>query len=662
MEREIPLEHESQAREDTGSYNVSEAGRGGITVRGFVLGTLVSAAIGTGVAYADTVIRGCRVAQDFGSPVAVFFLILIAILLNPLMGWLRRSWYLSHADVSLVYIMALLAAAIPSMGLTSFFVPFLSGAQYYATPENRWADLFMEHVPDWLVPHDPQSIKNFYEGNPSTDIAWSAWLPPLLAWATFLLALYLVMIAIMVILRRQWMDYERLLYPLMQPSLAMIAQERERLMPPLFRSYLFWIGLAVPAAVGAVNALHAYYPIVPAIELYGRMRILHETTLIRPSLSFTAIGFTYFLSQDIALGIWVLNLIAKMQEGAFNVLGVSSNESMEWVTVPILAHQNMGAMSMFVLFGLWMGRRHLAAVLRKAFKGDPSVEDEDEMMSYRTAVFTVLGGGLFMWWWLGQTGLPLWAAGLTLFMAFVIFLGLTRMVTEGGFFITRAPMNPGNFMVSGFGVDALGGQGVTALGYSWCWAGEMRIFVMAACANSLKIAEQYIRGNRRMLLWAMLVAILVSAIGSIWVQIAVGYHYGAINMGGFYTGLVKYPFNFISRHMANGTELNWAGWLWSAYGALLMWALMIAKQRFLWWPIHPMSLPISAMWMTDVIVLSVFISWLIKGIILKYGGPKLYNQGKPFFIGLVAGQFGSMCVWAVIDYFTGMTDNLVYWL
>ena len=93
-----------------------------------------------------------------------------------------------------------------------------------------------------------------------------------------------------------------------------------------------------------------------------------------------------------------------------------------------------------------------------------------------------------------------------------------------------------------------------------------------------------------------------------------------------------------------------------------MWVLMMAKQRFMWWPIHPMGLPISAMWMTDTIMLSVFISWGIKGLILKHGGLKLYNKGKPFFIGLVAGQFSAMGFWLVVDYFTGMMDNRGFWL
>ena len=632
----------------------------GVTGRAFLIGTAASLFVGVGVIYGDNVIRGSRMAQDFASPIALLLLFVMVALLNPLIGWLRRSWYLTTSEITLVYIMALAAATIPSMGLTSFFIPYLSGAQYYATPENRWADLFMGHVPDWMVPQDTKAIQDFYEGNPHGAIAWDAWLPPLIAWAPFLLALFLVMIAGMVILRRQWMNHERLAYPLMQPSLAMIAQEKGRLLTPLFSRLPFWVGLSIPFAVGCFIALHDYDPSVPDIPLYTSLPFFHRTALLIPHLSFATIGFTYFLSRDISLGIWLLNLIAKLQESALRYMGITSNESMEWVTVPLLAHQNMGAMTVFVLWGLWLGRRHLRTVFRKAFRGDAQIDDSDEMMSYRAAVFTLLGGGGFMWWWLCQTGLAPWSAGLTLFVAFVIFVGLTRMVTEGGFFITRAPMNPGNFMVSGFGVEALGSHGVTALGYTFVWAGELRIFLMAACANALKIAEQHIRGSQRMLLWAMLTAILVSAIGSVWMQVALGYSYGAINLSGFFRGLVHYPFNFTARNLLNPTGPVWQGWVWTAYGGGLMGLLMWFKQRYLWFPIHPLSLPISSMWMTDSIMLSVFLSWSIKGLMLKYGGGPLYQKGKPLFIGLVVGQFVSMGFWVVVDFFTGMTDNVVY--
>ncbi len=652
--------------------------RQGITARAFALGAVMSLVVGAGVAYADNVIRGSWMAIDFGSPVALFLLFVIAVGLNPLLGALKGSWQLSTSEVALVYIMTLVAASIPSMGLTGFFLPYLSGAQYYASPENGWVGLFIGHVPDWFVPHDDQAIKSFYEGNPKElggKIAWTAWMPALLAWIPFLVSLYLVMIAIMVILRRQWIDHERLVYPLMQPPLAMIEQEPGRPFPAIFRSWIFWIGVAIPFSVGAINALHAYYEFIPRIELSGSLSIFRRTTSLRPTLSFSIIGLTYFLSRDVALGIWVFNLLAKTQEGVFNILGVTSNERMEWVTVPILAHQAIGAMTVFVLMGLWMGRRHLATVARLAWSGGEqkptsttdgssaaspgSTDEAQEIFTYRTAVLLLVGGTAFMWWWLWKSGMPFWAVGILLFVAFIIFIGLTRMVTEGGFFITRAPMNPGNFMISGFGVESMGVAGVTSLGYTFVWAGEMRIFVMAACANALKVAE-CIRGSRRPLLWAMLTAILISAVSSVWVELSLCYQHGGINLSSFYTGLVHYPFNFISRHVTNGTPVNWAGWLWTAYGGGLMALLMVAKQRFVWWPIHPMSLPVSSMWMTDTIVLSVFISWMIKGVILKFGGPALYRKGRPLFIGLVVGQFVAMGFWVVVDYLTGMTDNVVY--
>ena len=651
---------------------MTDTATGDITARAFILGAILSLVVGAGIAIADSLVRGSYLAIDNGSPVAFFLLFLLVAILNPLLGILRRSWQLKPAEVALVYIMTLLAASIPSMGLTAFLLPYLSGAQYYATPENEWASLFLQHVPDWMVPHDAGAIKSFFEGNPrGASIPWSAWLPALLAWLPFLIALYLVMISVAVILRRQWMDNERLVYPLMQPSLAMIEQRPGGLLAPVLRSGIFWLGMAIPFAIGAVNGLHAYYEFVPEIQLRGTWPIFRGTTVLRVSLSFAAVGFSYFLSRDVALGIWVFNLLAKTQEGAFNVLGVTSDERMEWVTVPILAHQSIGAMLVFVMMGLWAGRRHLRSVVRSALHGAGAYHagtgcaeggrEAEEMLSYRTALLLILGGVTVMWFWLWQSGMPAWAAAVMLFMALVLFIGVTRMVTEGGFFITRAPMNAGNFMVSGFGVETLGPAGVVATGYSFVWAGEMRIFVMVACANALKVAG-FIKGGRRVLLWAMLTAILISAISSVWVTLSLCYEHGAINLSAFYTTFVHYPFNFISRHLADNTAVSWGGWLWSAYGGVLMGVLMLAKQRFLWWPIHPMSLPISSMWPTDMIVLSVLLSWILKSVILKFGGPALFQRLKPFFIGLVAGQFSSMGFWVIVDFLTGMSGNVVYLL
>ena len=74
------------------------------------------------------------------------------------------------------------------------------------------------------------------------------------------------MISIAVILRKQWVDHERLTYPMMQLPIAMIEDDegpRPSLIKPLFRDWLFWAGFALPFIVGLNNGLMRYFPLDP---------------------------------------------------------------------------------------------------------------------------------------------------------------------------------------------------------------------------------------------------------------------------------------------------------------------------------------------------------------------------------------------------------------
>ncbi len=55
--------------------------------------------------------------------------------------------------------------------------------------------------------------------------------------------------------------------------------------------------------------------------------------------------------------------------------------------------------------------------------------------------------------------------------------------------------------------------------------------------------------------------------------------------------------------------------------------------------------------------LAVFIAWIVKGVILKYGGITLFNRLKPFFLGLILGEAVVAGVWVIIDYFADMHHN-----
>ena len=286
-----------------------------------------------------------------------------------------------------------------------------------------------------MIPRGENVARYFFEGLPEgAAIPWAAWVLPLTYWYGFFLVLSAAMICTMVILRKQWVDREKLAYPLVQVPMEMIQREQGRAIGrAFFANKAMWLGFAFAFVLLSVNGLHAYFPEVPGITRTASLPLFRDTVRLDLWFSPPWIGFFYFVNLDISASIWVFYILTTVQRGIFNVIGLQSTERMDlYSREPYLAHQGMGAMIVFVLIGLWVSRGHLRVVWRKAWHGDPDVEDADEIMSYRQATFGLLAS-------LGLVGLGLWMAGLPplgvamfIFGAMVLFLGLTRVVAEGG--------------------------------------------------------------------------------------------------------------------------------------------------------------------------------------------------------------------------------------
>ena len=90
--------------------------------------------------------------------------------------------------------------------------------------------------------------------------------------------------------------------------------------------------------------------------------------------------------------------------------------------------------------------------------------------------------------------------------------------------------------------------------------------------------------------------------------------------------------------------------------------LMFLRQRFVWWPLHPLGFPIGANHMMNTVWFNVFLAWSIKSLILRYGGGNAYRRSQAFFLGLIAGQMCTNGIWLVVDYFTGKIGNPIFHL
>jgi hypothetical protein len=631
----------------------------GVSGRAVLLGLLGSLIIAMGEPFGVLVLRGSPMGADFSTGAAIFLFLPLTLMLNPLvrlLGWpaLRRG------ELVTIYIMMIVAAAIPSWGFTLNLIPLISGFFYYATPENEWAQLIQPHIPAWLAPDSRDAVWKLFEGGARGEaVSWSTWGPPLLIWSLFAVTIYFVTLCLLVILRKQWIEREKLLFPMAVLPLEMSAEEPGRVLPPFFRSYLMWIGFLIPFLINSLEALHRYYNFIPVISLDASIPILRNSIYLRCSPRLEVIGLSYLLSLDVGFGVWFFAFLALLQTGVERMLGWSIGPVQPFSdpASPSVAHLAQGALLFLVFAGFWHGRRHLWDVLRKAFGKGPEVDDSGELLSYRAAVFGTLLGSLLALFWLLVAGLKLLTALVFLIMSMVIFIGLTRIIAQTGLASYRASVASPVFTVNALGSSMVGATGLTVLGLNFAWAADVRTFVMASAATGVKLAQETALESRR-LFWAVIGAILVTLVGSAWAIVELSYLYGGINLVGWqFSGLPTFTGNWITQNLNNPqpTQPWHMGFL--VLGAGLMGVMSYVKNRFIGFPIHPigmtlgMTAPMYHLWF------SVFIAWLLKAAILKYGGPRAYNRLRPFFLGMILGGFGSAGFWLIVDYFTGMTGN-----
>jgi hypothetical protein len=172
----------------------------------------------------------------------VVFIVLVLLCLNPLLRFLHHQtcWSsfrpFSPTELMLVYLILSIGTAWVGHDGIQVLMPQIVYPFRYASPENRWEELFLPLLPKWLYVSDKTAIRNAYEGG---HLFWRPenfrpWILPLLGWGSFCVALSLLMIGLCLLVRRRWMDEERLTYPVLY-----LPQEITRPQSPIWRSNPF---------------------------------------------------------------------------------------------------------------------------------------------------------------------------------------------------------------------------------------------------------------------------------------------------------------------------------------------------------------------------------------------------------------------------------------
>jgi hypothetical protein len=92
--------------------------------------------------------------------------------------------------------------------------------------------------------------------------------------------------------------------------------------------------------------------------------------------------------------------------------------------------------------------------------------------------------------------------------------------------------------------------------------------------------------------------------------------------------------------------LNWVA---AFIGGLGTWGMMAARARFSWFPFHPVGYIMFTPFAITTLWFSIFLGWLIKSLVTRFGGTDSYRKLVPLFLGLVLGEVVMMLLWLGID-------------
>ncbi len=628
----------------------------GLTVRAVVLGIL--SAGGGAVLYPflsqGNNIHGMGMGHFPWGPVLMLFFFVFVV--NVAFKLANRAWALRPQEIVVIFIMALVAV-VSGGSLLLFLIATLASPRYYASPENEWADLFLDDILSWMAPEDTgKAITWFYEGLPLGEIIpWAAWLPSLLWWCTFVMAVYLICIALVALFRKQWVENERLLFPLMSTPMALMEDSASpKLLPAITKKPAFLVGFLLIFGMLAWNVVTFLKPGLPLIHFGGAVNFGRTFPRIFIAATPWIIGLCYFVNPEVLFSFWFFQLLIRFEQALFTRIGFSIGTSElggfgpagvpRYVSV---IWQSYGAFSLFILYGVWAGRHHLADVFRRAWRGLRTQSDERELMSPRLAVACLVLGVVYVAAFMARTGMS--APVIVLFLPAVIlaYFGTTRLVIESGLPYVKPPLMAQLFTMHTLGSAGMSNPSMVGIAFSFGWITNLWSAFMPAAAHGAKLAD-LLRMNGRVIVIATILGIAVALPVALWYYLYSAYHTGAHNFSTWvYQG--GFAFDYITANIRGPRGPDLPRLSFMGLGATLTGLLIFARHRFSWWPLHPIGLTCPLVPGMVGHLGSFFLTWLAKVILIKIGGQSLYERGKPFFIGLVVGHIAGALLYVIAN-------------
>jgi hypothetical protein len=615
------------------------------TGRALILAIIFTIIASYWIDMAEVVTFFCQITESVPAIPAVAFLMALVLLIPPVRR-LSQKLALGRREVLVIYVFLTVSTSMAGCGIVRYFINTIPVLFYFENPENDFAS-YQRHLPEWMVPHDREIIRQLYEGSETGAIPWGPWLVPIATWGLFFLAFWVLMMCVMVIFRRQWSEKEKLVYPLLHLPLEITeGLDSQRTLVSFFCNRIMWIGFTIAFLYNVSNILNAYNPQIMALgKFYDLGRLFTERPLsalrpiqihYRPEM----LGFGYLVSTEVALSVWVFYLLLKLESLFIAIAGV------EMSGFPFAQEQSLGAFIAMAVLLAYVARQHLREVFRKAFTGDPRVDDREEPMSYRLAVFGGLGALGVSLGWMIVAGMAPWLAIVYTLLVLMGAVVYARIRAEVG--VPLIWMFP--FFQHYKAIRYFGGSRILLHNNSWRSATIFTTLgfmsrgyfpaLMGYQAEGYRLAQD--TGIRqKSMSWTLVLALVVGFLVAIWLHLRSYYAFGAGGvraLEGWGAGISKTEYQLLTGYAKAASPADLPRMIAIGGGMVLATGLMLMRMVFLRFPLHPLAFAMTTSY-GDLIWGNFFIVWLVKSIVFKLGGMRAYRQLIPGFIGLALGHF-----------------------
>ncbi len=580
----------------------------------------------------------------------VIFNLLVLSLANIGIKRLFRKTLFKSGELSIIYVMLSIASGIGGHSMMQILPPMLGHPFWFATEENDWKNLFWRYLPEWLTVNDKRALAGYYEGDTLYKIEYfTAWLIPVLSWFSIIFIILLIMLCLNVIIRRQWVENEKLSYPIIQLPTEMTNSR-------FYFNRWMWIGFILVAIVDILNGLHFLIPNIP--QVFSKRYYLNlssEPFLAMGNLPFAlypfVIGLGFLIPLDLSFSCWFFFWFWKLQLIVGQMVGLSHLPGF-----PYLHSQAIGGYIGVTLVALYVSRFHLLLVIKQVLAQSSISNSRSQIMSYRKVVILLTVSSIILLALCQKAGMSITVATIFFLLYYLISMGITRMRAELG-----APVHdihytgPEQMMVWAVGTRRLGTTNLTVLSLFWFLTRTHYSHVMPHQLEGFKISTQVNISQWKTFI-AIIVACVMGIFSAFWVLLHIPYQLGALAQIPWPTvnafGLE--PWRRLENWLINPMVTSIPETIFIGVGMLVTFGLMFMRMKFFWFPLYPAAYAVTNSWAIHNIWFCLFIAWVIKIIILQYGGLKAHQKATPFFLGLILGEFTIGSLWTIIGILLGI--------